>query len=633
MKRLVNSLLFILFSAGVFAQIPQKMTYQAVIRDASNVLVSNALVGMQVSILQGSASGTAVYVETHQPTSNINGLVTIEIGAGTPLTGTFGTIDWSTGIFFVKTETDPAGGTNYTITGTSQLLSVPYALYAETSGSQLPGPDGKSAYQVWLDLGNTGTEADFIASLTGPVGTDGKSAYQVWLDLGNTGTEADFIATLTGPQGLQGVPGTNGTNGTNGVDGTDGDGAYTNWLNQGNTGTEADFLATLVGAQGPPGATLVNGGKHTLILTDDVTDAQAAQQIIDEVGPNTQEVLIDGCTVLTTLDLSMLTKVVRISILNCSELINLNLGALNFCYDLIDIQNCPKLVNLNLSTLTKISKGSLKINNTAIPNLNLGALVSATTIEINNNADLQTVTLNNLQYVITFTVTNNNSLLSIASTVESYPPIFYDPAVYVNGYPSPTYNLNNNKLLTSISLPNLRMAYWMKCGYNPKLTDLILTSLDSVTYYLDCTGDSALVNVDFSSMKSSGNLTFNNCTSLVSLNLPVYVTNSSKVGPSPVEPRSLYFTNCTNLSSINWPNFVPSNLNSIPFIYYDFSNCKFDVSGVNTLLNKFASNSIVIFASSRVLKLQGQTPPAPPSGQGITDKADLIAKNWTVTTD
>jgi uncharacterized protein (TIGR02145 family) len=92
------------------------------------------MVGMRISILQGSTTGTAVYVETHSPTTNANGLVSIEIGGGTVVSGSFSAINWANGPYYVKTETDPAGGTNYSITGTQQLLSVPYALYAERTG-------------------------------------------------------------------------------------------------------------------------------------------------------------------------------------------------------------------------------------------------------------------------------------------------------------------------------------------------------------------------------------------------------------------------------------------------------------------------------------------------------------------
>jgi len=121
----------LIFSAQTSAQSPEEISYQAVIFDAGNNLVVNTTVGMQISILQGSASGTVVYQETHTPLSDANGLVTLKIASGTIISGTFSTIDWGAGPYFIKTETDPAGGTAYSITGISQLLSVPFALYAK----------------------------------------------------------------------------------------------------------------------------------------------------------------------------------------------------------------------------------------------------------------------------------------------------------------------------------------------------------------------------------------------------------------------------------------------------------------------------------------------------------------------
>ena len=133
MKKIITICAAILMTANVFAQAPNKMSYQAVVRDGSNNLVSSASVGMQISILQGSVSGTAVYAETQTPTTNANGLVSLEIGGGTVVSGDFTTIDWANGPYFIKTETDPTGGTSYSITGTSQLLSVPYAFHAKNS--------------------------------------------------------------------------------------------------------------------------------------------------------------------------------------------------------------------------------------------------------------------------------------------------------------------------------------------------------------------------------------------------------------------------------------------------------------------------------------------------------------------
>jgi len=133
MKKIYTLLIINLLTVVAFAKAPEKMSYQAVIRNNSNQLVTSHAVGMQISILQGSADGTAVYIETQNPTTNANGLVSIEIGSGTVVSGNFTTIDWATGLYFIKIETDPAGGTNYTITGTSQMLSVPYALHAKTA--------------------------------------------------------------------------------------------------------------------------------------------------------------------------------------------------------------------------------------------------------------------------------------------------------------------------------------------------------------------------------------------------------------------------------------------------------------------------------------------------------------------
>ncbi|MBU3927923.1 MAG: fibrobacter succinogenes major paralogous domain-containing protein [Bacteroidetes bacterium] len=141
MKKLCTILAALWMTVSVFlpqqasAQSPEKMSYQAVIRNSSDQLVTNQPVGMQISILQGSVSGSAVYVETQTPSTNANGLVSFEIGAGTVVSGDFSTIDWENGSYFVKTETDPTGGTTYTIAGTSQLLSVPYALHAKTAES------------------------------------------------------------------------------------------------------------------------------------------------------------------------------------------------------------------------------------------------------------------------------------------------------------------------------------------------------------------------------------------------------------------------------------------------------------------------------------------------------------------
>ena len=157
----------LLLTLSSFAQAPEKMSYQAVIRGANNALVTNQQVGMQISILQGS---TAVYEETQTPTSNTNGLVSLEIGTGTVISGSFTAIDWSADTYFIKTETDPTGGTNYTITGTSQLLSVPFALYATTSGDGITTDQSDAIVLNTAKVGVTSAQANEIVANTAKTG-------------------------------------------------------------------------------------------------------------------------------------------------------------------------------------------------------------------------------------------------------------------------------------------------------------------------------------------------------------------------------------------------------------------------------------------------------------------------------
>jgi len=162
MKNVAMILVLGFISFMLSAQSPEKISYQAVIRNSAGSLVANQVIGMKISILQGSISGTVLYAETHAPTTNSNGLVSVEIGEGTIESGSFSAIDWSNGVYFIKTETDPAGGTDYTLTGTTQLLSVPYALHAKTADTiTRPLKENDPLFSSWdkdfLDITNKPT--------------------------------------------------------------------------------------------------------------------------------------------------------------------------------------------------------------------------------------------------------------------------------------------------------------------------------------------------------------------------------------------------------------------------------------------------------------------------------------------
>ena len=241
MKKLILSLVAIAtISLSSFGQVPEGFKYQAVVRDAGNLILNNQAVGMQLTIQQGSIGGTAVYSETFIPTSNAYGLVNIEIGSGNT-TDDFSTIDWSAGPYFIETAMDVTGGTTYVVMGTSQLMSVPYALYAKTSGNG-QGPVGP-------------------AGATGAVGATGAT--------GITGADGiDGIDGAVGPQGIQGLPGLDGADGIDGAvgptgatgitgaDGVDGiDGAVGPQGIQGLIGLDgADGIDGAVGPTGPAGS-------------------------------------------------------------------------------------------------------------------------------------------------------------------------------------------------------------------------------------------------------------------------------------------------------------------------------------------------------------------------------------------
>jgi|UniRef100_UPI00404849EF hypothetical protein len=197
MKKLLFSFLLLLTaSTSVWAQVPQQISYQSVIRDGNNKVIAASTVGIKISLIQGTATGSAVYVETHSKTTNANGLVSLEIGTGTVLSGSFASIDWANGPYLIKTETDPTGGVNYSIPAVMALNSVPYALYAANG---TPGPKGDTGLQGTPgpkgdkgDTGATGAKGD-----TGAQGATGAAGPK-----GDTGLQG-----ATGPAGPQGVAG------------------------------------------------------------------------------------------------------------------------------------------------------------------------------------------------------------------------------------------------------------------------------------------------------------------------------------------------------------------------------------------------------------------------------------------
>jgi hypothetical protein len=209
MKKITLFYFSILFVFALVAQTPQAFKYQAVARDNAGNLVANQTIGFRISILQGSPTGTSVFSETHTIASNAFGLVNLEIGAGNLVSGNMSTINWGASTFFIKIEMDVNGGTNYLLMGTSQLLSVPYALFAEKANSVLND-------QV--------NDAD--ANPTNEIQSLSISGNTLSISNGNSVTLPSGTGGATGPTGPTGLTGATGATGATGSGGGSLDQAY-----------------------------------------------------------------------------------------------------------------------------------------------------------------------------------------------------------------------------------------------------------------------------------------------------------------------------------------------------------------------------------------------------------------------
>ncbi len=291
MKKVYNFLSLFAFIATcqlyVFecsAQVPQKMNYQAVIRNAAGSIVQNQGVGLRFTIYDGSPTGAVVYRETNSGITNQFGLITVVVGGGTVVGGSFNGINWGSGSKFLQVEIDVTGGASYTDMGTTQLISVPYALYAENSGSSV-GPTGPQGLQgIQGDAGATGpTGAQGIqgnAGATGPTGAQGIQGNAGIV--GGTGPTGPTGAGggMTGPTGATGATGNNGNNG-----------------NTGTTGPTGPTGASLAGPTGPTGPTGAGGG--TLTVYQNSSTPTSAQSTSTALVTKTSIALTAGTYVIS----------------------------------------------------------------------------------------------------------------------------------------------------------------------------------------------------------------------------------------------------------------------------------------------------------------------------------------------
>src|SRR5690625_3548685 len=325
MKRVLLLFGLLCMSLTAFAQIPEKFNYQGIARETSGAALIEQDIALEIAILEGTQQ---IYLERHEVTTDAFGLYHVQIGDGIVLSGTFSNIAWESGDKHVRVRIDPSQGFDYEEMGTTELLSVPYALYAMNN---VAGPEGASAYEVWLAEGNTGSEQDFLDSIkgatgpagpqgpqgaigpagadgaTGPAGADGNdgdSAYEVWLAEGNTGSKQDFLDSIKGAMGPAGPQGPQGATGPAGADGNDGDSAYEVWLAEGNAGSEQDFLDSIKGVDGVDGASAYevwlaegNTGSEQDFL-DSMKGSWMLQGTTDKADDNTDAIYQEGAVAI-----------------------------------------------------------------------------------------------------------------------------------------------------------------------------------------------------------------------------------------------------------------------------------------------------------------------------------------------
>ena len=447
----------------ISAQAPQGFNYQAAVRNNIGALIINKNVTFKFNIIPTSATGTPVYTESQTVTTDDLGAVNLFIGKGTPITGTFAAIDWATGTYFLGIELNTGDG--FKAMGTSQLLSVPYALYANNSGS-----------------------------------TNKQS-------------------------------------------------------------------------------------KTSIYLTGNITDAQTAIRLANELGPDTENIYIRNTTQLTTVDLSSVVNAVKIDIFDNAVLTNVNLNSLTTVFDAFNVIDNPVL-NLSCPLLKDCYYSTIE----NIPSLNVSALMYSNSIRFSNITNCTPPSnLINCSYLSLFNLNNINTL-NFPSLVKSQVEIGFNrslTSINLSNLTSGTVGISNNSLITSVEFPELTIG-GVRISENPLLTSIRLPKLTD-SEELRIFSNSALTSIDLTALKNSRNISIFFNRSLTSLSL-----------------TSLINTPTISLVS----NALTTNT-------------------VNSLLNKF----LTVLPLSKNISLNQQSPAAPPTGQGIIDRQTLRNAGNSVTTD
>ncbi len=393
-----------------------------------------------------------------------------------------------------------------------------------------------------------------------------------------------------------------------------------------------------------------NLGKTYLNLTGDISDAEAATKILNDGGLNTQVINIRGTTQLTTLDLSLFKNLQAINIFENANLQSISFPNLEEIYEYIQIMNNPILTSINFSKL-KYAGGVTIYNSNILTSVDFNSLQSAESLQFYGGLDqLASLNFSSFKKAETIYITNCNALTSLNLNRLQTTHYFYlynNPALTsfkcdsLKSVTGSTFYISNTAL-TSIDLPSLiSCPATFKIDNNNSLTSINCTSLKTVSTMANSTfsinADSALVSVNFSKLENIGVSSFRYLPALTTLSFPLIDTlnNSMNIEDNSVLTSAsfsslifiksgLKISNDSSLTSISHPSL--KNFNSVYF-----KGNKLSSSTVNSLLSFYVNITPLLYNKS--IDLSGQTPSAPPTGNGITDKATLIARPNTVVTD
>ena len=369
--RLIQTFFFLILihcSLKVSAQIPQAINYQAIARNASGSVFVNQNVALRISILSGSATGSVLYSERQTATTNQFGLFSLKIGTGTTLIGDFSSIPWSAANQWVLIEVDPLGGTNYTNIGASELLSVPYAFYADVSGNGgggTVGPVGPQGPQG--EPGIQGPQGEVGA--TGPAGPQGSAGAQG--PAGATGS--------AGPQGPAGAQGIQGPIGPQGPAGTGSGGSPVILGDSKTIGTSSivDPVSVTLGGAGTANAAslwLENGTSYCAVCT------QVYAQTLPNFSGNA-EILDIPLQTITIVDAPQETEGVlvmaNITIKSTNNASSLGNG---FRYSIWVQRSTDATFNTNVSNVYRVEDGLAGGVNNLVNPVVLGSGISCTNI-------------------------------------------------------------------------------------------------------------------------------------------------------------------------------------------------------------------------------------------------------------